>query len=309
MNEFDLISEYFTWPIKDPSVTLGVGDDAALFNLEQGYQLVTTTDTLVEGVHFSASTPAKDIAHKSLAVNLSDIAAMGAKAKYFTLAITLPKIDKSWLKEFSDSLRQLSVHYEVDLIGGDTTRGSLTITITMFGIVESSKALTRSGARPGDGVYVSGTIGYAGFCFWKLSNGLVPSNQELKRLNRPTPRLELGLALKNLASACIDVSDGLEQDLSHILKASSVGAVIEVEKIPISEALFGHIKNTNDWSIPICGGDDYELCFTIPEGNEETLKKISESCNVDITRIGVVSESLGLKIKGFDGLRKSYQHF
>ena len=309
MNEFDLIREYFTWPIKDPNVTLGVGDDAALFSLEQGYQIVTTTDTLIEGVHFSASTPAKEIAHKSLAVNLSDIAAMGAKAKYFTLAIVLPKINKSWLKEFSDSLRKLSMHYEVSLIGGDTTRGSLTITITMIGMVESLKAMTRSGARPGDGIYVSGTIGEAGFCFWKLSNGLLPSNQELKKLNCPTPRVELGLALKNLASACIDVSDGLEQDLSHILQASSVGAVIEVEKIPISEALLGHIKDTNDWSIPICGGDDYELCFTIPEGNEKTLKKISESCNVDITKIGIVSESLGLQIEGFDGPRQSYQHF
>jgi thiamine-monophosphate kinase len=240
---------------------------------------------------------------------LSDIAAMGAKAKYFTLAIVLPKIDKSWLKEFSDSLRQLSMHYQVSLIGGDTTRGSLTITITMIGIVESSKALIRSGARPGDGVYVSGTIGEAGFCFWKLSNGLVPSNQELKRLNCPTPRIELGLELKNLASACIDISDGLEQDLFHILKASSVGAVIEVEKIPVSEALYVHIKDTHDWSIPLCGGDDYELCFTVPEDNEEVLKMVSESCNVNITRIGVISESLGLQIEGFDGPRKSYQHF
>ena len=309
MNEFDLIRDYFTWPIKDPSVTLGVGDDAALFSLEQGYQLVTTTDTLVEGVHFSASTSAKDIAHKSIAVNLSDIAAMGAKAKYYTLAIALPKIDKSWLQEFSDSLRQFSGRYQVSLIGGDTTRGALNITITMFGMVENSKALTRSGARPGDGVYVSGTIGDAGFCFWKLSNGLIPSNQELKRLNCPTPRVELGLALKNQASACIDVSDGLEQDLSHILKTSSVGAVIEVEKIPISEALLGHIKDTNDWSIPLCGGDDYELCFTVPEDKEEALKKLSESCNVNITRIGVVTKSLGLQIEGFDGPRKSYQHF
>ena len=309
MEEFNLIRKYFTWPIKDPSVVLGVGDDAALFSLEQGCQLVTTTDSLVEGVHFSASTTAKDIAHKTLAVNLSDIAAMGAKAKYFTLAITLPKIDQSWLKEFSDSLRQLSMHYEVSLIGGDTTKGALTITITMIGIVESSKAMTRSGARPGDGVYVSGTIGDAGFCFWKLGNGLVPSNQELKRLNCPTPKIELGLELKNLASACIDISDGLEQDLSHILKASSVGAVIEVEKIPVSEALHVHIKDTHDWSIPLCGGDDYELCFTVPEDNEEALKMVSESCNVNITKIGVVSESLGLQIEGFDGPRKSYQHF
>ena len=197
----------------------------------------------------------------------------------------------------------------MSLVGGDTTRGSLNITITMIGMVESSMALTRSGARSGDGVYVSGTIGDAGFCFWKLSNGLEPSNQELKRLNCPTPRIELGLTLKNLASACIDVSDGLEQDLSHILKASSVGAIIEVEKIPISEALLGHIKNTHDWSIPLCGGDDYELCFTIPEGNEESITKASESCNVNITRIGVISESLGLQIEGFDDSRKSYQHF
>jgi len=309
MNEFDLIRKYFTWSIKDPSVALGVGDDAALFSLEQGYQLVTTTDTLTEGIHFSENAPAKDIAHKSLAVNLSDIAAMGAKAKYFTLAISLPKIDRSWLREFSDSLRQLSERYEVSLIGGDTTRGPLNITITMIGIVESSKALTRSGAQPGDGVYVSGSIGDAGFCFWKLSNDFVPSNQELERLNCPIPRIELGLELKSLASACIDISDGLEQDLSHILEASSVGAVVEVNKIPLSEALHAHVKDTDDWSIPLCGGDDYELCFTIPEGKEEALKIVSESCNVNITRIGIVSESLGLQIEGFDGPRKSYRHF
>jgi thiamine-monophosphate kinase len=223
--------------------------------------------------------------------------------------IALPKIDKSWLQEFSDSLRQLSKHYEVSLIGGDTTRGPLNITITMMGIIESSKALTRSGARPGDGVYVSGRVGDAGFCFWKLGNGLVPSNQELKRLNCPIPRIELGLELKNLASACIDISDGLEQDLSHILKASSVGAIIEVEKIPISEALHAHIKDTNNWSIPLCGGDDYELCFTVSKDNEEALKMVSESCNVNITNIGVVRESLGLQIEGFGGPRKSYQHF
>ena len=309
MNEFDLIRDYFTWSIEDSNVVLGVGDDAAIFNLDQGYQVVTTTDTLIEGVHFSTTTPAKDIAHKSLAVNLSDIAAMGAKAKYFTLAISLPKIDQPWLKEFSDSLRQLSMHYKLSLIGGDTTRGPLNINITMIGILESSKVLKRSGARPDDGIYVSGTVGDAGFCFWKLSNGLIPSDRELKRLNCPTPRVELGLELKNLASACIDISDGLEQDLSHILKASSVGAVIEVEEIPISDVLYAHIKDSNDWSIPLCGGDDYELCFTIPEGNEEALMKISKSCNVDITKIGVVTESSGLQIDGFDGPRKSYQHF
>ena len=186
----------------------------------------------------------------------------------------------------------MSGHYEVSLIGGDTTRGPLNITITMIGIVESSKALTRSGARPGDGVYVSGTIGDAGFCFWKLSNSLIPSNQEFKRLNCPTPRVKLGLALKNLASACIDVSDGLEQDLSHILKASSVGAVIEVEKIPISEALLVHINDTNDWSIPLCGGDDYELCFTVSKNNEEDLKN---SITVTATSVKLISRTVTVR--------------
>ena len=180
----------------------------------------------------------KTLRHKSLAVNLSDIAAMGAKGQVLHLSDFTTQIRSILVKGvFGFTKTVIRVRYKVSLIGGDTTRGSLTITITMIGIVESSKALTRSGARLGDGVYVSGTIGDAGFCFWKFGNGLIPSNQELKRLNCPTPRIELGLELKSLASACIDISDGLEQDLSHILKASSVGAVIEVEKIPISEAL------------------------------------------------------------------------
>ena len=309
MNEFELIQGYFNWPIKDPSIEIGIGDDAALFSLKDGQQLVTTTDTLSEGVHFFKDTLPSDIAYKSLAVNLSDIAAMGALAKYFTLALTLPKIDHDWIKEFSKSLKRLSEYHKVSLIGGDTTKGPLNITITMIGVVETSRALLRSGAGTGDGVYVSGTIGDAALCLKKLRGGLVPSKEELLKLNRPTPRLELGMGLKSVASSCIDISDGLEQDLSHILMASNVGAVIDVKKLPLSESVLGYIKNNKDWSIPLCGGDDYELCFTVPECNKKSLKKLSQSCNMDITKIGDINDSKELKIEGYDGNRNSYQHF
>ena len=309
MNEFELIQSYFDWPIKDPSITIGVGDDAALFSLKNGQQLVTTTDTLSEGVHFFKDALPSDIAYKSLAVNLSDIAAMGASAKYFTLALTLPKIDHDWIEEFSKSLMLLSEYHKISLIGGDTTKGPLNITITMIGVVETSRALLRSAAGIGDGVYVSGTIGDAALCLKKLRDGVVPSKEELLKLNRPTPRLELGMGLKGVASSCIDISDGLEQDLSHILMASNVGAVIDVKKLPLSESVLSYIKNNEDWSIPLCGGDDYELCFTVPESNMKSLKKLSQSCNMGITKIGDINDSKELKIEGYDGPRNSYQHF
>ena len=201
MNEFELIQNYFNWPLSDPSIELGVGDDAAIFNLDSGYQLVTTTDTLSEGVHFFKDDSPEDIAYKSLAVNLSDIAAMGATAKYFTLAITLPILDEIWLEQFSESLKETSEKYHVSLIGGDTTRGPLNITITMMGVVEKSKAIKRSGARNGDNIYVSGEIGDAALCLKKINEGQKPHKAELIKLNRPIPRLELGSALKGLASS------------------------------------------------------------------------------------------------------------
>jgi len=309
MNEFELIQGYFNWPIKDSSIVIGVGDDAALLSLKDGEQLVTTTDTLSEGTHFFKDALPSDIAYKSLAVNLSDIAAMGASANYFTLALTLPRNDHDWIEEFSKSLKQLSAYHKVSLIGGDTTKGPLNITITMMGVVETSRALLRSGACSGDGIYVSGTIGDAALCLKKLRDGLVPSKEELLKLNRPTPRLELGMGLKGVASSCIDISDGLEQDLSHILIASNVGAVIDVKKLPLSGSVLGFIKNNEDWSIPLCGGDDYELCFTVPESNKKALKALSQSCNIDITKIGYINNSKELKIDGYVGARNSYQHF
>ena len=309
MNEFELIQNYFNWPLSDSDIELGIGDDAAIFNLDSGYQLVTTTDTLSEGVHFFKNDSPEDIAYKSLAVNLSDIAAMGATAKCFTLALTLPKLDEIWLKQFSQSLKQTSKKYNVSLIGGDTTRGPLNITITMMGVVETSKAIKRSGARNGDNIYVSGEIGDAALCLKKINAGERPHKAELIKLNRPIPRIELGSALKGIANSCIDISDGLEQDLSHIIKASKVGAMVDIQELPLSQSMIKYIESNDDWALPLCGGDDYELCFTAPENFYSEIINIAEFCKIKITKIGVINDSKDLKIKGYDGQGQSYKHF
>jgi thiamine-monophosphate kinase len=309
MNEFELIQNYFNWPLSDPGIELGIGDDAAIFNLDSGYQLVTTTDTLSEGVHFFKNDSPEDIAYKLLAVNLSDIAAMGATAKCFTLALTLPKLDEIWLKQFSQSLKQTSKKYNVSLIGGDTTRGPLNITITMMGVVETSKAIKRSGARNGDNIYVSGEIGDAALCLKKINAGERPHKAELIKLNRPIPRIELGSALKGIANSCIDISDGLEQDLSHIIKASKVGAMVDIQELPLSQSMIKYIESNDDWALPLCGGDDYELCFTAPENFYSEIINIAEFCKIKITKIGVINDSKDLKIKGYDGQGQSYKHF
>ncbi len=309
MNEFDLIQSYFNWQSTDPNVVLGVGDDAALFDLEPDHQLVTSTDTLVEDIHFFRDTSASDIAYKSLAVNLSDIAAMGAVAKCFTLSLTLPKINHDWLKDFSASLKKASRLYNVNLIGGDTTKGPLNITITMMGSIKKGKSIQRSGARNEDDIYVSGDLGTAALCLKKMNEGIKPSLNELNKLNRPIPRLELGCALKDLASSCIDVSDGLEQDLSHILKSSKVGATIDVSKLPLGDELSQYIKETNDWSLSLCGGDDYELCFTADKASRSKLKSLSKTHNIRVTKIGSINASNELKINGYDDSGTSYKHF
>lgn len=309
MQEFDLIHKYFTWPSNEDSVALGVGDDGAVCNVESGYQLVTSIDTLITGVHFPEFTCAADIAYKALAVNLSDMAAMGALPKYFTLALTMPEVDQSWLQDFSQSLKQLSEQFGVSLIGGDTTKGSLSITISIIGWVESGKALRRSGAQVGDGVYVSNVIGDAAFALWQLNNNEKPDNDCLVKLNRPLPQVELGRSLQGIASACIDISDGLEQDLSHILKASRVGVRIEAEKIPLTKVLTNHVNKKNDWSLVLNGGDDYELCFAVPEKDQAMLDDISKRCGVKITQIGVICAFGVLEIVGVKNTGKSYRHF
>ena len=309
MNEFDLIQSYFNWEITDPSIELGVGDDAALFTLNPGHQLVTSTDTLVEGIHFFKDASPRDIAYKSLAVNLSDIAAMGATAKCYTLSLTIPELDKEWLKDFSTSLKASSKLFNVHLIGGDTTKGPLNISITMMGSIEINSPIKRSGANEGDDIYVSGELGSAALCLKKIKKGEIPLESDLNSLNRPIPRLELGSALKNLASSCIDVSDGLEQDLSHILKSSCVGAIIDTQELPLSDSVMHYVKDTNDWSLPLCGGDDYELCFTAGKSKRDKISAISESLGTRVTRIGEIISQKKLEVIGYKGPRNSYQHF
>ncbi len=309
MNEFDLIQRYFYWKLNDPNIELGVGDDAALFNLIPGHQLVTSTDTLVEGIHFFKDALASDIAYKSLAVNLSDIAAMGAIAKCFTLSLTIPRLDMQWLEQFSSSLKESSKLFNVNLIGGDTTKGPLNITITMMGSIEIGRSIKRSGARDEDDIYVTGDLGTAALCLSKINEGVRPNQNELTRLNRPVPRLEFGSALKNVASSCIDVSDGLEQDLSHILKASGVGAIIDTQELPLGDSVKHYVKDTNDWSLPLCGGDDYELCFTANKSKRDKIRALSENLKIKVTKIGVINNSKELKINGYDGQSSSYQHF
>ena len=309
MNEFELIKSYFEWPLNDPTIELGVGDDAALFSIEPDQQLVTSTDTLSENVHFFKDALAGDIAYKALAVNMSDIAAMGAIGKCFTLSLTLPRLDENWLTSFSASLREASQIFNVNLIGGDTTKGPLNITISIMGVIEKSKAIKRSGAKNGDDIYVSGFIGDAALCLKKINEGIKPSDYELKRLHRPVPRLGLGNALKNIANSCIDISDGLDQDLTHILESSNVGASIDIKKLPLSQSLKEYLHKTQDWSVPLCGGDDYELCFTSDKSNENEILKLSESLKIEITKVGVIDNTKILKINGYDGERASYQHF
>ena len=309
MNEFDLIQGYFNWKLNDANIELGVGDDAAIFNLDPGHQLITSTDTLVEGIHFFKDTSPIDIAYKSLAVNLSDIAAMGGVAKCYTLSLTLPKLDKDWLEQFSTSLKESSERFRVNLIGGDTTRGPLNITISMMGSIEINSSIKRSGARAGDDIYVTGSLGAAALCLKKINEGVKPSESELISLNKPIPRLELGSALRNIASSCIDISDGLEQDLSHILKSSNVGAIIYSDKLPLDNSVSNYVKDSNDWSLPLCGGDDYELCFTAGKSKRKKIEELSEGLKVRVARIGVINNQKELEIVGYNGPKSSYQHF
>lgn len=282
MNEFDLIQKYFGWGVS-------IGDDCAVITSSENN--LTSIDTLIKGVHFPDNTTPTDIAHKVLAVNLSDIAAMGGIAKYFTLALSLPNIDEKWLDEFATSLKNTAQKYRVNLVGGDTTKGNLSITINIVGYAK--KPLLRNTAKVGDGVFVSGSLGGAALALEDLKNGKTPNNTALKKLNRPIPRLDLGLCLNPIANACIDISDGLTQDLSHILNNSNVGAEIQSDKIPV----FVNASLTQALS----GGDDYELCFT---GDIDRLSVLA-----DVHQIGVITQQTGLRIDGELTKSKAYQHF
>ena len=298
-------------------VRLGIGDDAALLAVPAGQTLAVSTDTLVSGVHFPKDTAPFDIGWKSLAVNLSDLAAMGATPAWATLALTLPDADAAWTAAFVDGFAALAREFDLALVGGDTTQGPLSITVTVHGFVPESLALRRSGAKVGDAVFVTGTLGDAAAGLALLQGpGVAGKAQEylLARLNRPTPRVAQGLLLRARAHACIDVSDGLVADLGHICHASAVGAEIDLALLPASPALLGLVAAEACVPLQLAGGDDYELCFSAaPAIATELLNDLARS-GCAATRIGRIVAEPGVRVRAVDGSlvaspRPGWEHF
>lgn len=289
--EFNLIARHFTRPA--PRAVLGVGDDCALIEIADGHELAISTDTLVAGTHFFADANAEKLGHKALAVNLSDLAAMGAVPRYVTLALTLPSVDESWLAAFSRGFFSLADKHGIELIGGDTTRGSLSMTLTVFGEAPAGSALRRSGAGAGDDVWVSGSLGGAALALKHMQSAVLlkPNvfDRAAERLHTPLPRVELGLALLGIATAAIDVSDGLLADLGHVCERSQLAATIDWANVPLSPALLS-VGPEIRIACGLAGGDDYELCFTAPASNRERIDAISSRVALPLTRIGTMHE-------------------
>ena len=309
MGEFDLIARYFTRPT--PRAVLGVGDDCALLQPLSGTLLAISSDMLVEGRHFFADVDPFSLGHKALAVNLSDLAACGARPLAFTLALALPQVDEAWLEPFSRGMLALADAHDCELVGGDTTRGPLNICITVFGDVPRGQALLRSGARVGDDIYVSGTLGDARLALEVLRGKVAAPASVLAaarlRLERPTPRVALGLALRGIATAAIDVSDGLLGDLGHVLKQSGVGATVETDvaiDLVASCAyqtgeigLFCSEITAEQWlGWALAGGDDYELLFTAPASARAAVTAAARSSRTAVTRIGRIDSERGLRL-------------
>jgi len=319
MDEFELIDRYFRpLGMGAPGVVLGIGDDAAILDPPRGEQLVVTTDTQVESVHFPAGANAGDVGHRSCATALSDIAAMGAVARWASLALTIPRGDTTWLEHFArgsaDALRRSGAV----LVGGDTTAGPLVITWHIIGLVPSGRALRRDGARVGDAVYVSGTLGAAAAALELLateSEDKSAFQQELlERYWYPRPRFDLVQKLRSIASSCIDISDGLVADLTHIARSSQCGAVVEFAKIPISNALLESTGPEDARRMAATGGDDYELCFTVPPECEAELQKIVVELEFSVTRVGRMVAGSDVRVLEDSGATidlksRGYRHF
>ena len=290
MGEFELIRTYLSdLGVRRADVGLDVGDDCALLRVPPGLELAVSIDTLVAGVHFFADCDPVALGHKSLAVGLSDLAAMGAEPAWATLALTLPDVDRDWLAGFARGLDALAREHGLRLVGGDTTRGPLTISVQVHGLVPRGEALRRSGARPGDLICVSGSLGAAALALRQLLRGERPEAGLRARLERPMPRIALGQALRGLASAAIDISDGLAGDLGHILAASGVGATVELGRLPLARQVAEVVAASGgDWALPLGGGDDYELCFTLPSEHAPLLPALARRVGCPLARIGVI---------------------
>ena len=338
--EFNLIDQYFL-PLSDGLLPceIGIGDDGAVMTPPENHQLVIVTDTLVAGVHFPLETSPEDIAWKAVAVNLSDLAAMGAKPGFISLALTLPENEQAWLKGFANGLAEICKQFQTPLIGGDTTKGPLTITVTAHGWVERGQALLRSGAQAGDVIGVSGVIGDAGLGLKFAINSFSESEQAclnskdiqccLNALNRPVPQVGLGRLLQSYASSAIDISDGLLADFTHILEQSnkrilsdepakkSLGAEFYLQDLPLSVAMRKWIDGNNEWALPLSAGDDYQFCFTVKAEKWSALQTLAGAQGVQITQVGRVVEQAGLVVKlsaesnevVTDLQNMGYQHF
>jgi thiamine-monophosphate kinase len=313
MSEFDLIQRYFTRAT--PSATLGVGDDAALIKISAGMELAVSTDMLVSGTHFFADADPFLLGHKTLAVNLSDLAAMGAKPRWATLALSLPSIDEEWLQKFSEGFFALADQHGVELIGGDTTRGPLNLSVTIMGEVPTGAALRRDAAQLDDDVWISGALGDAALALAHLQGRIALSPEILAasvvRLQQPQPRVELGLALRGIANSAIDVSDGLLADLGHILERSHLGAEIFLECI--ARQAEPSLQQVMQQCV-LAGGDDYELCFTAPVTRRIQIEKISAALALPLTRIGKIKAGEGYIVRAADGSKihiegAGYDHF
>jgi len=326
MGEFDLIARYFTRPARaDGAVALGVGDDCALLAPRPRMQLAISSDMLVEGRHFFADVDPHTLGHKALAVNLSDLAASGARPLAFTLALALPRVYEPWLQRFSEGLLRLADAHGCELIGGDTTQGPLNICITVFGEVPAGQALLRSGARAGDDIWVSGTLGDARLALEALQGRIdLPADTlagARARLEAPTPRVALGQALRGIATSALDLSDGLLGDLGHILRASGVGAEIdadETSKLIAARALFTGATARFDMELlrqcTLAGGDDYELAFTAPPALREAVAGAAATAATPVARIGRISAEPGLRLadaqgRPLAGRYASFDHF
>jgi thiamine-monophosphate kinase len=312
LSEFGLIDRYFrNCGAKRADVRLGVGDDAALLDSPAGCDLVAAIDTLVDGVHFPHGCPATSVGHRVLAVNLSDLAAMGARPAWALLALTLPNIDEAWLEGFADGFADLAHAHDVALVGGDTTSGPLCATVQILGHVPRSQALVRSGARPGDLVFVSGTPGDAAAGLAVEQGRLTPENEAAsylrKRFLYPTPRLALGRSLRGYASACIDVSDGLLGDVGKLAQASGCGVELSYRDLPVSESLVAAVGDERARELALTGGDDYELCFTVNPTNLGRLRQELPPEHWGYSPIGTVLAGSGAVVMS-DGNVMEFSH-
>ena len=314
--EFSLIAKHFTRAT--PSAVLGVGDACALLSPTPGMQLAVSSDMLLEDRHFSPQDSPAGIGHKSLAVNLSDLAAMGATPRWATLAIALPEENDAWLTAFARGFFRLADLHGIELVGGDTTRGALTLSITVMGEVPPGQALRRDGAQAGDDIWVSGVLGSAALALayrqGRLFMEQVDAARVLPALYLPTPRVALGIALRGIAHSAIDISDGLLGDLGHILERSSVGARLEFSALPTLPVVQSYLHEAVARECVLAGGDDYELCFTAPAGQRDAIHAAAASADVAVTRIGQITAESGLNVIDADGLsipyrKTGYDHF